>query len=366
MIQATDNYAPSSLMKLGQAAQYLQWDIQKLRRFVDAPESPIRTIRLDSGHRLIVRASLEQLVAPEEPASSDEGTSDRVPVLLLARVSSEGQARKRGRSEQSDLQRQITRLREYQRAHYPNAEVHENFSVRSGCNFQHKSLHDALRIIWSGRLRGGVLLATYFDRVLRIGWELIELACQEFGVKIVYICKDMEEDEDENSLMVSELLSIMTLFTARASGAKARANLKVFMSPELLRRTWELHLNGVSIVDIAEMYRKEKIVDEKGRAYTKHIIRTLLIENRKQLTALYGAKVRPNIEVFMNTCVKKCKDGEVEYMTLYKRYVKWARQAKVTPLSSRKAAPMLRKLGWKCRKNQFGRTAFVGVALDTI
>lgn len=360
--QANASSCPKQLLKLSEASSLIGIDSQRLRRMAD--RGAIRTVRLSSGHRLFPLSSITHLLQGRRDETSETNATD-VPVILCARVSSDGQAKKRGSSDASDLERQINRLEEYIGERWgESARVTKNVRVASGCNFQSKELHELLKLIWSGKFKGGYLVATYFDRVLRIGWELIELACREFGVEVVYISEQADEDADENSQMISELLAIMTLYTSRASAKKTIQTQRRVLNEEQLRRAWTDFCGGHSYETIAKNFKARGEMTPNGPV-TRKVIENQIKLNRKLLTKLYPPEsIESNFTVWAKATLVPTDANDTSSFIyrgdIVKRYLEHCKRHELQPISVLNVmAGQLKRLGYTVRR--IGHSGKTGV-----
>jgi len=123
--------------------------------------------------------------------------------LIYARVSSIKQ--------KGDLQRQIDALK----AIYPTFEVIQD--IGSGINFQRRGLITLLDNVLGGNVSHVVV--AHRDRLTRFGFELFEHLFKRFGVTLTVLSnQDVKEPVTE---LAKDLLSIVTVFTARYYGSRS-------------------------------------------------------------------------------------------------------------------------------------------------
>ena len=123
--------------------------------------------------------------------------------FIYARVSSIKQ--------KSDLQRQVDALK----AIYPAFEVIKD--VGSGINFRRKGLVTLLDNVIGGNVSDVVV--AHRDRLARFGFELFEHLFQRFGVTLTVLSNpNVKEPVTE---LAKDLLSIVTVFTARYYGSRS-------------------------------------------------------------------------------------------------------------------------------------------------
>ena len=121
--------------------------------------------------------------------------------IIYARVSSKKQ--------QDDLHRQIQFLRQK----YPNHEVVKD--IGSGINYKRLGFKRILEGIFTGTIQEVVVAQK--DRFTRFGFDLFEWIFQQHGANL--IC-DQKEDEQRQDELTDDLMSIITVFTARYYGRR--------------------------------------------------------------------------------------------------------------------------------------------------
>lgn len=133
--------------------------------------------------------------------------------FIYARVSSFKQ--------KADLERQVAALK----AAHPTFEVVQD--IGSGINFRRRGLNTILDSVFAGDVSDVVV--AHRDRLTRFGFELFELLFQRFGVTLTILSdSDIKEPVTE---LAKDLLSIVTVFTARYYGSRSY---KVLQEGEVL------------------------------------------------------------------------------------------------------------------------------------
>ena len=93
----------------------------------------------------------------------------------------------------------------------------------SGMNYSKSGLNELLELIVDGRIAR--LVVTHKDRLLRFGAELVFSICAMKNVEVVIINQGNEQSfEDE---LVSDVLEIITVFSARLYGSRSHKNKKI-------------------------------------------------------------------------------------------------------------------------------------------
>lgn len=193
-------------ISIGDAAKELGVSVKTVRRWADAGK--IRYERSPSGHRRFYISELKRL-ASRYPESSDSRIT-----INYARVSSHDQ--------KDDLTRQIKVLESFSSS---NGWEFETISdLASGLNYQKKGLKILLKRIMKGDV--GRLVLTHKDRLLRFGSELVFAMCEEFETEVVIINKSHEEISFEQEL-VTDMIELITVFSARLYGSRSRKNKKL-------------------------------------------------------------------------------------------------------------------------------------------
>jgi predicted site-specific integrase-resolvase len=180
--------------------------MQTLRRW--DKKGKLTAERTPSGHRRYLRSDVttfNPLGINTEPMSK--------PTIAYARVSSHDQKK--------DLDRQIKVLEMYCAS---QGWQHEMVSdLGSGMNYRKKGLVKLLDLIVSGK--AGRLVLTHKDRLLRFGAELVFSVCEAKNVEVVIINQGDERSFEEE--LASDVLEIVTVFSARMYGARSHKNKKL-------------------------------------------------------------------------------------------------------------------------------------------
>ena len=151
-------------------------------------------------------------VATFNPLGVDTAALTRKTVAY-ARVSSHDQ--------KSDLERQIKVLEMYCAAHGWEHEVIRDLG--SGMNYKKKGLTTLLDLIIDDQV--GRLVLTHKDRLLRFGAELVFAVCEAKHVEVVII--NQGDDRSFEEELASDVLEIVTVFSARMYGARSGKNKKL-------------------------------------------------------------------------------------------------------------------------------------------
>jgi predicted site-specific integrase-resolvase len=165
-------------------------------------------LRSPSGQRRFFLADIKR-ITPRELNQLD----DRI-TINYARVSSHDQ--------KEDLTRQAQVLEAFSAANGWQYETIQDLG--SGLNYQKKGLQKLLKRIMQGDVARLVL--THKDRLLRFGSELVFAMCEEFETEVVIINKSSEELSFDQEL-VTDMIELITVFSARLYGSRSRKNKKL-------------------------------------------------------------------------------------------------------------------------------------------
>ena len=194
-----------NLISIGKAAKALGVSVITLRRW--DKEGRLPSIRTKSGHR---RYDLSK-IRPETVHKFD--FADRRKTIAYARVSSNDQ--------KDDLERQKQVLELFCSKNGWTFDIVSD--IGSGMNYHKKGLKKLLNAILDDNV--GRLVLTHKDRLLRFGAELVFSICEAKGVEVVIINKgeDITFEED----LATDVLEIITVFSARLYGSRSKKNKKL-------------------------------------------------------------------------------------------------------------------------------------------
>lgn len=190
-------------IKIGEAAKILGVSIETMRRWESSGELvPHRKTK--GGTRYY---DINKLLSAE---------NNDYPTVCYCRVSSHEQ--------KQDLERQKELLEAYCAAKGWRSLVISDLG--SGMNYKKKGLQKLLEMILYRQLKRLVL--TTKDRLLRFGSELVFALCEIQGIEIVIIHQGDEASFEEE--LASDVLEIITVFSARLYGSRSKKNRKLMES----------------------------------------------------------------------------------------------------------------------------------------
>jgi putative resolvase len=186
------------LISIGELAELKAVSVDTIRRWEN--DGKIKSVRTDGGHR---RYRLSDFVE-QKPGKT----------LAYARVSTLDQ--------KADLDRQDAVLSGYCQSKGWEYEVIRDLG--SGMNYRKKGLAKLLTAILDGDIAR--LVVTHKDRLLRFGAELIFAVCEYHDIEIIILNK--KEDATFEEDLASDVLEIITVFSARLYGSRSNKNKKLW------------------------------------------------------------------------------------------------------------------------------------------
>jgi putative resolvase len=137
-----------------------------------------------------------------------------------------GYARVSCHDQKEDLQRQEKLLELFCASHGWSFEIITDLG--SGMNYNKRGLKKLLNKILDNEISRLVL--THKDRLLRFGSELIFALCETKGIEVILINKGCEPSFEEE--LASDVLEIITVFSARLYGSRSQKNKKLIENLE--------------------------------------------------------------------------------------------------------------------------------------
>ena len=328
-----------SFLSVGQVAQRFDVHPNTVRKHADS--GTLRTYRINGGHRRFSEDDVLTWLGLSVERTDETGThpsANTVPLALVARVSSDKQARVSGENANgSSLDHQIERVETFAREKWgaePVKRAGKYYETGSGLNFERPRLIALVNDVLAGKYKGGFLVAHDITRIARFGRPLFELICEIGGCEIVYVMKEGEGEEGDGFVegITEDIISIMTHYTAKYSGLKSAKVCTIPVEPDDLSRMWELFCDGYGIPTITKMLAEEGRKDPKnGKPYGKHVIDKAIKQSEEVLTATVGRS--PNrFEQFAETHVEVTgnETDHLEFLPVLQAYLDWEDQHPVS------------------------------------
>ncbi len=188
------------IIGINEAAKLLGVSSTTLRRW--ELEGKMKSVRTKGNHR---RFKVSELIGVT--------SKDNSLTVAYARVSSADQ--------KEDLKRQEIVLESYCAEKGFDFEIISDLG--SGMNYRKDGLTRLIKMLCSGEVDRLVL--THKDRLLRFGSDLIFALCEIFGCEVIIINKSADSEFEED--LASDVLEIITVFSARLYGSRSHKNKEV-------------------------------------------------------------------------------------------------------------------------------------------
>lgn len=179
-------YSPKEL------AELLGVTTQTLKEWEN--EGKIEAIKTPGGHRRYIH----KIIKARNCGNEESGNRK----YIYARVSSHKQ--------KTDLQRQVAMLQEK----YPDFEVVQD--IASGINFRRRGLCTILDQVFAGNV--STIVVAHRDRLTRFGYDMFQYVFEKFNVSLEVVSDD--DIKEPTTELAKDLLSIVTVFTARYHGTR--------------------------------------------------------------------------------------------------------------------------------------------------
>lgn len=124
-----------------------------------------------------------------------------------------GYVRVSSKKQSDDLTRQAQLMENYLIAKGKPFKIIQ--SVGSGINYKNPQLHELIRLVVNKEV--DTVYVLYKDRLVRFGFELLEFLFNEFGVSIEIVNQQSETEQEE---LVTDLIQIITVFSAKLNGKR--------------------------------------------------------------------------------------------------------------------------------------------------
>ncbi len=204
----------SEYMSISKAAEYLNVAKSTLRNW--EAEGLITPLRTASNQRRYTKEMLDEVLQGNIKAAKPK----KLLTIGYCRVSSGHQ--------KADLQRQKDVVSRYCEVNGYQFKIIQD--VGSGLNYKKKGLTELINMICKKQCERVVV--NYQDRLVRFGFEMIETICQANDVELVVI--NQTDNIDPNSELVEDVLSIITVFSAKLYGKRSHQNARVIQESKKL------------------------------------------------------------------------------------------------------------------------------------
>jgi excisionase family DNA binding protein len=201
------------MLDINEASKFLGVSKSALRRWED--EGKITSYRTEGNHR---RYDKNELLSFKN--NNFKNNNDNKYTLAYCRVSSNDQ--------KEDLVRQVENVTNYCIAKGYSFKVVTD--IGSGLNYNKKGFKELINLICSNEI--DKIVINYKDRLIRFGYEIIEQLCLIHNVKIEII--NLTENKSYEEELVEDVLSIITVFSAKLYGSRSHKNKKIINTNKIL------------------------------------------------------------------------------------------------------------------------------------
>jgi predicted site-specific integrase-resolvase len=193
------NNGKTRKVKAKEAAKHYNTSVSNLRKW--AREGSIPTETTPKGHYTYIIPVVSTPIISTPIIQSSTSDIPFPKEIIYARVSS--------RKQSDDLKRQSRYLSTF----YPN--YHLIADIGSGINFKRKGFKTILEQLIKGNIKKVVV--AYKDRFTRFGFDYFQWMFQQYGAVLESLD---QEDLDSREDLLSDLMEVITVFTARYHGRR--------------------------------------------------------------------------------------------------------------------------------------------------
>ena len=201
-------------LKIGEAAEYLNVTEDALRKWEQ--KNIIKPYRTAGNQRRYTKEMLDKALVGYD-------SKNNFPTKLTI-----GYCRVSSAHQKEDLQRQIDVVQTYCENQGKPFKIIQD--VGSGLNYERKGFLNLIHMICQKQC--DEIIVNYQDRLARFGFELIKTICDENQVKLTVI--NQTQVEDPNQELVDDVLSIITVFSAKLYGKQSHHNEKIIKTNKKL------------------------------------------------------------------------------------------------------------------------------------
>lgn len=200
-----------SLYTIEEASNMLGVSKETLRRW--ERKGKITSERTQGKHRRYKKETIDRLLNKE----------------IIRERMTVGYARVSTNEQKEDLKRQIQLIENYCSSHGYKFDIISD--IGSGLNYNKKGIKQLIELIESDSIDR--LVISYKDRLLRFGSEILFQLCDYHNVEVVII--NSMDNTFENEL-VDDVLSIITVYSAKLYGERSHKNKKIIEENKKLFR----------------------------------------------------------------------------------------------------------------------------------
>jgi len=310
----------SAYLSTGEASRILNCHENSLRNWASQGKIPFYKLG-PGGNRRFLLSDLHEFLGIENE-------SDESQLLIYARVSTNTQGKGFSSGEESNLTRQIDRLKEFAHANF-KIEPIVFADVGSGLNYQRRNFAKMIGSILEGQYDNSTLLCEWKDRLSRFSVELIQQILTAHKINLVFT-KSLPDISSEAELS-QDLISIVSIFAARTHGVRGAAATRKELNLEAIEKIQQLRKSGLSFQKISDRMNEMGFTSKDGSPVSISMTRKYcnaeleLVQNQN----------RNDVEAFIADCLEVAGD-EVRVLSrdVYAEYERWAKTQKAGAVST--------------------------------
>lgn len=326
----------SQLIPLREVCRLLGVHENTARRWSSGPEAILKCYRVGrTGQRRWLRSDVVAMSNGEVEESSTKAC------LIYCRVSTSSQSSVKDRQGneknggESDLTRQIERMRAEAQKRYPELPCHVYQEQASGMNYERKILNKLLDEVLSGRWDNSILLVENKDRLVRFAAPIIEKILRSKGIEVIYTNQEQSSDDED---FTSDILAVIHYFSARHYSKRANERRRKVLSAAATQRAKELIDQGMNLREIVEVLDKEKLRNEDGSPILYNLLRKTVFHKQAIIEQAINRQ-ESSAEEFKRHFIGKTSSAYcLPVAEAYSDYEQWAVAEGKPVLSKRKFA----------------------------
>lgn len=341
---------PSRLIPVGEAAKQLAVSEQSIRNYCSSGE--LEFLVTAGGHRRITVASVRRYQGHDE--IEDEGRQ----TAIYCRCSTSSQTK------EGNLHRQEERLLDHCESAFQIGR--ENILVisetGSGLNESRKGYLKLIDLILGGKVER--IVVEHYDRIARYGTTTFALLCERMNVDLVVT--NSKEDVSDEEEMASDILSLVTVYSARIHGKRGGEESRMVLTDEVQERILHLYQQGLPQTKITSIIRRENYRCPKtNRLYAVHAVRQTVRQQEKIQRAI-PTPTSP-IESFIAERCIRAEGEKVFTRPFHREYSNWCEAKNLPAVNSFNLTHSIKRLfKLKLGRNSSGYTFINGLALKDI
>lgn len=309
----------SGLVSIGKAANRIGVSPQTIRNYVQ--QGKLRTARVKGGWRRFKISDLENLLG-EKNEDSEGAETQKILAYVRSSSHSAAQGFNQG-NEDNELGNQKKRVIEFCESNY-NCPPLIFSDIGSGLSYTRKGFVRLIREILAGEHNNSILLIHNKERIVRFGYELVEMICNAHGVKLIIIDRDSEVTDSQE--LAEDLLAIIHVFSSRSYALRAAKRNRKEVTEDVKDRILALR-KECSFARTSRIANEQGLRTKDGCAISIQLVRRVCAESMEWTQSPSKTSPLKNdaIKLFLDENISFGADSlRVEKLDLYGAYKEWA------------------------------------------